>query len=89
MRSRAAALAGSALFLIVAPGIVAGYLPWLISSWRFDHDFGFSSWPVVAGAGLLLAGVAGLLESFARFAWQGLGTPAPFAPTKQLIVSGL
>ena len=39
---------------------------------------------VVIGSGL-----AGLTESFARFALKGLGTPAPIAPTKHLVVSGL
>ena len=30
-----------------------------------------------------------LLDSFARFALQGLGTPAPVAPPKHLVVTGL
>ncbi len=30
-----------------------------------------------------------LLDSFARFAIQGLGTPAPVLPTEHLVVSGL
>jgi protein-S-isoprenylcysteine O-methyltransferase Ste14 len=37
---------------------------------------------------LIAAGLVGLVESFARFAWQGLGTPAPVAPTAKLIVAG-
>ena len=87
-RSRTAALFGSALFLIVAPGTVAGLLPWLIGGWRFEDDFGSSPVLGVAGALLILLGLAALLESFARFAWKGLGTPAPIAPTERLIVSG-
>ena len=31
----------------------------------------------------------GLVDSFARFALQGLGTPAPIAPTRKLVVTGL
>ena len=31
----------------------------------------------------------GLLDSFARFALEGLGTPAPIAPPRNLVVSGL
>lgn len=89
VRSRATALAGSALFLLVAPGTVAGLLPWLISRWRFEQDFGSSSLVVAAGLALTLLGLAGLLESFIRFALQGSGTPAPIAPTKRLIVHGL
>jgi Phospholipid methyltransferase len=30
-----------------------------------------------------------LLDSFARFALQGLGTPAPISPTRHLVVTGL
>ena len=40
-------------------------------------------WLLVAG------GLAALLPSFARFALQGLGTPAPVAPTEHLVVTGL
>ena len=43
----------------------------------------------VAGAALTLAGAAVLLEAFARFVHQGLGTPAPVAPTEQLVITGL
>ena len=38
---------------------------------------------------LILAGVPGLVDSFARFALQGLDTPAPIAPTRNLVVTGL
>ena len=37
----------------------------------------------------MAAGVSVLLDSFARFALQGLGTPAPIFPTRHLVVSGL
>src|SRR6516165_9894746 len=37
----------------------------------------------------IVAGVPGVLDSFARFALQGLGTPAPIAPPRNLVVSGL
>jgi protein-S-isoprenylcysteine O-methyltransferase Ste14 len=89
MRSRAASLAASALFLIVAPGTVAGYLPWLITGWRSGGDFGGSGAAPAAGGLLVLAGAIVLLECFVRFAWTGLGTPAPVAPTQRLVVTGL
>jgi protein-S-isoprenylcysteine O-methyltransferase Ste14 len=38
---------------------------------------------------LIVAGAPGLVDSFARFALQGLGTPAPIAPTENLVVTGL
>jgi protein-S-isoprenylcysteine O-methyltransferase Ste14 len=43
----------------------------------------------VVGVLLVVAGLAALLDSFARFALQGLGTPAPIFPTRHLVVSGL
>ena len=89
MRSRALSLAGSGIFLIVAPGTIAGYLPWLITRWRFAGDFGDSPLLRAAGAVLILLGAAALLECFFRFAWVGIGTPAPIAPTRHLVVSGM
>ncbi|HVQ09138.1 MAG TPA: methyltransferase [Allosphingosinicella sp.] len=89
MRSRPLALIASAAFLIIAPGTVAGYLPWLITRWRFGLDFGDSSALRAAGLALIAIGAAALLECFVRFAWIGLGTPAPVAPPRRLVVSGL
>ena len=40
------------------------------------------------GGALIIAGVAILLDSFARFALEGVGTPAPIYPTDRLIVTG-
>jgi protein-S-isoprenylcysteine O-methyltransferase Ste14 len=40
------------------------------------------------GAGLVAAGLAFLLSAFARFVVEGLGTPAPVAPTERLVVGG-
>lgn len=38
---------------------------------------------------LVLLGAAIVLDSFVRFAIEGLGTPAPVLPTKHLVVTGL
>ena len=40
------------------------------------------------GLALIAGGLVVVLESFARFAWEGFGTPAPVAPTRTLVVSG-
>jgi protein-S-isoprenylcysteine O-methyltransferase Ste14 len=37
---------------------------------------------------VIAAAVPIVLESFARFALQGVGTPAPVFPTQRLVVSG-
>jgi len=42
-----------------------------------------------AGGTLIALGGVSLLDSFARFALQGLGTPAPVFPTRHLVVTGL
>jgi protein-S-isoprenylcysteine O-methyltransferase Ste14 len=43
----------------------------------------------VAGVALLVAGALVLVHAFARFVVEGVGTPAPVAPTHRLVVGGL
>ncbi|MEA2492793.1 MAG: hypothetical protein QOJ29_704 [Thermoleophilaceae bacterium] len=82
---RLQAALGSILFLVVAPGFVAGLVPYSLTGWK-------SSDPplalVVAGALLVAAGSIVLLHAFARFVVEGIGTPAPIAPTEHLVVGG-
>jgi protein-S-isoprenylcysteine O-methyltransferase Ste14 len=86
---RVSAALGSLAFLVVAPGTVAGLVPWWLSRWRVQPPF-LGAWASrVAGAALLAAGLVVLLDSFGRFALRGLGTPAPILPTRHLVVSGL
>jgi protein-S-isoprenylcysteine O-methyltransferase Ste14 len=86
---KAFAIAGSAVFLVIAPGVVAGLVPWWISGWNFEAPFfGLPLFGFIGG-GFIALGAIGLLDSFARFAIQGVGTPAPVFPTRHLVVSGL
>jgi protein-S-isoprenylcysteine O-methyltransferase Ste14 len=86
---RVSAIAGSAIFLVLAPGTVAVYVPWTLSRWHLAPPlFGFFPFRII-GALLIAAGLPLLLDSFARFALQGLGTPAPIAPPQHLVVTGL
>jgi len=86
---RISAVAGTGVFLLLAPGTVAGLVPWWITRWRMQPPLlGFSGFRVI-GAVMIAAGIAVVLDSFARFALQGLGTPAPILPTSHLVVSGL
>jgi protein-S-isoprenylcysteine O-methyltransferase Ste14 len=84
--ARAKAAVGSITFLVAVPGTVAGLIPWLLTGWK-------SSDPPAAvgvmGALLIAAGLAVLLHAFARFVMEGMGTPAPVAPTQSLVVGGL
>lgn len=85
---RPSALLGSAFFLVLAPGTVAGFVPWYLCRWDMSPPLlGFALLRIV-GVLLVLAGLPVLLDSFARFALQGLGTPAPVAPTEHLVISG-
>jgi protein-S-isoprenylcysteine O-methyltransferase Ste14 len=83
------ALIGSAIFLVVVPGFVAGLAPWWISHWQFDRPFLGLTLFRLAGGILLALGLAGLLECFGRFALQGIGTPAPVFPTRHLVITGM
>ncbi len=80
---------GSVVFFLLAPGLVAGLAPWWISRWRMQPPLLGLSLLRVAGAALIALGTPALLDSFARFARQGLGTPAPIFPTRHLVVTGL
>ena len=84
--TRLLAAAGSALFFALAPGVVAGLLPWWLTGWQFK------AFPLplrLVGALLTFAAGLVLVSAFARFVMEGIGTPAPVAPTRHLVVGGL
>ena len=89
MDRRAGALIGSFVFFWVAPATVAGYVPWLLTRWRVETPLLGVAAGRPLGYVLVMAGAAVVVESFCRFAFKGLGTPAPIAPTTHLVVSGL
>lgn len=70
------AILGSALFFVVAPSVVAGLIPWWITRWEFLPPFFDLQATRAVGILLIVAGLPGLVDAFARFALQGLGTPA-------------
>ncbi len=85
--SRRRAAVGSVLFTLGMPGVVAGVVPYLITTgW-------LSSGPPlalqVAGGVLLALGLAVLAHTVVRFVVEGVGTPFPAAPTTNLVVGGL
>ncbi|MGE3251307.1 MAG: isoprenylcysteine carboxylmethyltransferase family protein [Hyphomonadaceae bacterium] len=87
--TRAGAAIGSALFFLLAPGTMAGLIPWAITQWRIGPAFfGFEPLRWLGGA-FILAGLWAIIDCFARFAFEGRGTPAPIAAPKTLVVSGL
>ena len=75
----------SLLFLIVAPGIIAGYIPLALlrSGTRIETGiFAYLAFPLWLFGGIIL------LWSFWNFIAQGRGTPAPIDPPKELVVTG-
>src|SRR5271165_3416737 len=89
MTRKVLAIIGSGVFLVIAPGFVAGLVPWWISRWRVEVPFLGIPLFRLGGGMLITLGVIGLLDSFVRFAIQGVGTPAPVFPTRHLVVTGL
>ena len=75
----------SFLFLIVAPGMVAGYIPLRLLRWGPKIDTGIFAY--LAFPLWLIGGVI-LLWSFWNFLREGRGTPAPIDPPKELVAVG-
>jgi protein-S-isoprenylcysteine O-methyltransferase Ste14 len=87
--NRITAALGSIVFFAIAPGTLALYVPWLLSHWDFRSAFFGEEFTRLPGLVLALGGLAILIDSFARFVIDGIGTPAPIAPPRHLVVSGL
>jgi protein-S-isoprenylcysteine O-methyltransferase Ste14 len=85
--SRLRAALGSLLFLLVAPGVVVGLIPWwLTAGWTPGSTVVILQ---VLGWILIALGVGAVLWAFGQFVVEGVGTPAPVAPTQTLVVGGL
>ena len=75
----------SLLFLIVAPGVVAGYIPLALLRRGPRVETGplaYLAFPLWLVGGMIL------LWSFWNFLIQGRGTPAPIDPPKELVAVG-
>src|SRR5690349_24273409 len=66
---------------------MAGLVPWLITGWD-GSPAGVDALDVL-GALAGLGGLAMVVACFVRFVREGRGTPAPVAPTEELVVGGL
>ena len=76
----------SFIFLILAPGIVAGYIPLALLRGGPQIETGllaFLAFP------LWVIGIVILLWCFWDFLVKGRGTPAPIDPPKELVITGL
>src|SRR5688500_2230460 len=75
----------SFLFLILAPGVVAGYIPLALLRRGAQIETGilaYLAFPLWTIGGIIL------LWSFWNFLTQGRGTPAPIDPPKELVATG-
>ena len=75
----------SLLFLLIAPGMVAGYIP--LAFFRNGPQVETGLFAYLAFPFWLVGGVI-LLWSFWNFLVQGRGTPAPVDPPKELVATG-
>jgi protein-S-isoprenylcysteine O-methyltransferase Ste14 len=85
---KARATLGSLVFLVLVPGVVAGVVPWWLTDWQVKERYAWIPLQLTGWA-LLVGGVVVLLDAFMRFVLEGIGTPAPVAPTEHLVVGGL
>ncbi len=88
MKGRIGPIVGSIVFFAIAPGTIAGFIPYALTGWTPGAPSSVVPAVPVAGIVLCAAGLALIIDCFARFALQGRGTPAPIAPTEHLVVSG-
>ena len=89
MRRPTAAL-GSAVFFLLAPGVVVGLVPWLLTGgWQVREPLPYWVPMRVLGGILLCAGLIALIGAFVRFVVEGFGTPAPVAAPERLVVGGV
>lgn len=75
----------SLLFLILAPGMVAGYIPLALLRRGPQVETGvlaYLAFPLWIMGGVIL------LWSFWNFLHEGRGTPAPIDPPKELVATG-
>lgn len=76
----------SILFFLLAPGMVAGFIPLVLLRSGSQLETGILSYLAFP---LWLTGLAMLVWCFWDFLAKGKGTPAPIEPPKELVVSGL
>jgi protein-S-isoprenylcysteine O-methyltransferase Ste14 len=89
MRRQTAAV-GSALFFLLAPGVVVGLIPWLLTGgWQVREPLPYWAPMRVLGVILLVAGLIVVIQAFVRFVVEGFGTPAPVAAPERLVVGGV
>ena len=78
---RPAAATASAVFFALAPGTVAGLIPWCLTRWQIRGPLAYWAPVRLTGVIMLILGGTVLVQAFARFVAQGHGTPAGWPPS--------
>src|SRR5918993_4527383 len=87
---RSTAAVGSAVFFLLAPGVVGGLMPWLLTGgWQVREPLPYWAPARVLGGVVLVAGLIALVGAFVRFVVEGFGTPAPVAAPERLVIGGV
>lgn len=73
---------GSSVFFLIAPGVVAGVVPWWLTRWRAGELMasapGWAAWVGrTIGLFLLVPAAVVLVHAFTRFVIEGAGTRRP------------
>ena len=86
---RARAAVGSIVFLVIAPSVVAGLVPWLLTGWhaRGPLPYWVPLW--IGGLLLIAAGVPCADAGVRALRRRGARHTAPIFPTDRLVVGGL
>jgi protein-S-isoprenylcysteine O-methyltransferase Ste14 len=80
---------GTLVFVILVPGTAIGYVPYLLTRWEMSGPllgFALTRW---LGVAVLLPAAYVFADFLVRFVREGRGTPAPVAPPKRLVVTGV
>src|SRR5215212_2686291 len=85
---RSTAAVGSALFFLLAPGVVVGLIPWALTRWQVREPLPYLAPARVLGGVDLVAALIALVRAFVRFVVEGLARPAPLAAPECLVIGG-
>jgi hypothetical protein len=64
---RSTAVVGSAVFFLLAPGVVSGLIPWWLTRWQPHEPLPYWAPVRMLGSLLLVAGLIALVRAFIRF----------------------
>jgi len=79
---------GTIAFVLTVPGTVVVLAPYWLTGWRAGPPLFGTRLTRWLGGVLFLVGLPVFVDFVVRFVREGLGTPAPIAPTRHLVVGG-